>query len=387
MLEEYKEYIYHCLKCGACRSAFGVYGPTCPSGERFGFDSYYAIGRLAIARGVMEGQLELNQQLAQRIFTCVSCAACDEQCSPAMGLKPVRVIEELKACMVEEGVVPAKVRDFLENIQRYGNPYGEPQSGRGKWADGLGVKRYEHGDEMLLYIGCVGSYDNRSQQAARALATVLLKAGVKFGILGDEERCDGNEVLRLGERELFEYIAEENIKSFKELGVKKVVTFSPHSYNAMKNEYPRLGAEFEVLHYTQLLRDLMKERRLSVAKDIQAKVTYHDPCFLGRYNKEYDAPREILTSVPGIKFVEMRRTREYSFCCGGGGGNFYTDLIGGGENHPARVRIREVRDSGASIVAVACPICLTMLEDAVKSEGLENQVSVKDIAEVLDEIC
>ena len=394
-LQEFQQNVFLCFGCGACR---GIWGRReeglCPVfATGVGFEDSIPRGRVTVAQDLLSGRISYSKGLAESLYRCTQCAGCVVLCGaddPETGhpiIDVPSIVEAMKADVVQLALVPAKVRDFLENIQRYGNPYGEPQSGRGKWADGLGVKRYEHGDEMLLYIGCVGSYDNRSQQAARALATVLLKAGVKFGILGDEERCDGNEVLRLGERELFEYIAEENIKSFKELGVKKVVTFSPHSYNAMKNEYPRLGAEFEVLHYTQLLRDLMKERRLSVAKDIQAKVTYHDPCFLGRYNKEYDAPREILTSVPGIKFVEMRRTREYSFCCGGGGGNFYTDLIGGGENHPARVRIREVRDSGASIVAVACPICLTMLEDAVKSEGLENQVSVKDIAEVLDEIC
>ena len=387
MLEDYKEYIYHCLKCGACRSAFRVYGPTCPSGERFSFDSYYAIGRLEIARAVLEDRLQLSDKTAQRVFTCASCGACDEQCYPAMGLKPLQVIEELKAFMVEEGVVPPKVRDFLENVYKYGNPYGEGKDKRDKWAEGNGMKQYQPGDEFLLYIGCVGSYDTRSQQVAKALGSLLLNTGVSFGILGAEEKCDGNEVLRLGERELFQHLAQENIKALKDLQVKSIITLSPHSYNAMKNDYPELGADFELVHYTQFLRDLIKSKKMNLTKGFKARVTYHDPCFLGRHNKEYDAPREVLSSVPGVELTEMESRREHSFCCGGGGGNFYTDMLGGAENSPSRVRIREAYATGAEVLAVACPTCMTMLDDAVKVEGLEDKLAVKDIAEIVREAC
>jgi len=383
VLEDCKDDIYHCLKCGACRSAFRVFGPTCPSGERFGFDSYYAIGRLSLARAILEDKIGLTDKTAQRVFTCVSCAACDEQCSPGIGLKPLRVIEELKATMVENSVVPPKVRDFLENVYKYKNPYGEPADKRGKWAEGMCVKKYEPGDEYLLYIGCVGSYDTRSQQSAKALASLLQKAGVSFGILGSEEMCDGNEVLRLGERELFQYMAEENIKSFRELKVKNVIALSPHAYNVMKNEYSKLGAEFEVVHYTQFLRDLIMSKKLKLASRFMGRVTYHDPCFLGRCNGEYEAPREVLASVAGVELAEMRRSREHSFCCGGGGGNFYTDLIGGSENSPNRIRVREALETGAKIIAVACPVCITMLEDGIKAEEAEEKIVVRDISEIL----
>jgi len=387
VLQDYKEYIYHCLKCGACRSAFGVYGPTCPSGERFGFESYYAIGRLSLARAILEDRISLSEKAAQRIFTCVNCAACDEQCSPGIGLKPLQVIEELKAVLVENSLVPPKVRDFLENIYKYKNPYGEAAAKRGKWAETLGVKNYEIGDENLLYIGCVASYDNRSQQTARAAALLLQDAKISFGILGSEEMCDGNEVLRLGERELFQYIAEENIKQFNALQVKNVITLSPHAYNVMKNEYSKLGADFGVVHYTQFLRDLIRNNRLKLAKNSKVRVTYHDPCFLGRHNREYDVPRELLRSVPGLEIVEMESTREHSFCCGGGGGNFYTDLLGNAENSPSRIRAREASATGAEVLAVACPVCATMLEDAIKAEELEGRIRVRDIAEVLKEAC
>jgi len=190
----------------------------------------------------------------------------------------------------------------------------------------------------------------------------------------------------MGSTSLFQELAEENIQKFKDLGIKKIVTLSPHSYNAIKNDYPEFGGNFEVYHYTQLLRDLIKDEKLDLSK-FDAKVAYHDSCFLGRYNNEYDAPREILNAIPGIELVEMERNRENSLCCGGGGGNFYTDFLGEYKDSPARIRIREAYDVGASILAVACPICLTMLEDALKVEGLEEKMAIKDISEIVNEIC
>ncbi len=288
--------------------------------------------------------------------------------------------------MVERGSIPSAVKQFLENIQRQGNPYGNARIKRGEWVDGTGIKQYEE-QEFLYYVGCVGSYDTRAKETAKTLGEVLLKVGVSFGVLGNEENCDGNEVSKLGEESLFQLLAEENIQKFKDLGVKKIVTLSPHSYNAIKNDYPKFDGSFEVFHYTQLLRDLIKGGRLDVSGGLNAKVTYHDPCFLGRWNQEYDTPREVLNTIPGIELIEMERNRESTLCCGGGGGNFYTDFLGGSEDSPARIRIREAYATGASVVAVACPNCLTMLEDAVKAEGLEEKLTIKDVSEIVGEAC
>jgi len=198
------------------------------------------------------------------------------------------------------------------------------------------------------------------------------------------EGCDGNEVNGLGEKGLFELLAKDNIDTFKRLNVKKIITLSPHAYNAIKNDYPPYGGNFEVYHYTQFLRDIIKEKTIDFPKDFAYRVTYHDPCFLGRYNNEYDAPRDILKEIPGVELLEMERNRENSFCCGGGGANFYTDLFGSEENSPARIRIREAHATGAKILAVACPTCMTMLEDALKVEDLEQEISILDISEIIE---
>jgi Fe-S oxidoreductase len=295
------------------------------------------------------------------------------------------MITAAKSEMVERGKIPAAVKEFLGNVQRQGNPYGKARSKRGEWKEGIAVEQYQ-GQDFLYYVGCEGSYDTRAQRSARALAKVLQKAGVSFGVLGNEENCDGNEVGKLGEEALFEMLAEDNIAQFKGLGVKKIVALSPHSYNAMKNDYPKHDGKFKVLHYTQLLQNLINEGKLKISGNLHAKVTYHDPCFLGRWNGEYDAPRAILASVPGIQVVEMEKAKVSALCCGGGGGNFYIDSLGGSEDSPARRRVREAHETGANILAVACPNCLTMLEDAVKAEGLESSLTVKDISEIIEEV-
>jgi Fe-S oxidoreductase len=212
---------------------------------------------------------------------------------------------------------------------------------------------------------------------------LLLKAGVSFGVLGSKEICDGNEVEMLGEDGLLEELAEKNIKQFSDLGVKRIITLSPHSYNALKNTYPKFGGDYKVFHYTQILRDLIKTGKLAVSDSPKARVTFHDPCFLGRWNQEYDAPRKVLKTLTGIEFIEMEMNKKGALCCGGGAGNFFMDLLGGSDESPARIRARQAHAVGADILAVACPNCLTMLEDAVKVEGLEEKIKVRDIAEII----
>lgn len=384
-LEDYKEFIHLCRLCGNCRQADTSYLPICPSGERFGLDEYYSRGKAIIAQNLLDGKLNWSQSLADVIYKCTMCGACTEQCPVSYKDYILKVFQTLREECVDRSLIPQSVKKFFENIYMYSNPWREPRQKRGEWAEGTGVRQYQPSDEFLYYVGCIGSYDERGNRIARALGEVLLHSGLSFGILGSEESCDGNEVNMLGEEGLFELLATENIKKFKELNVKKIVTLSPHAYNAMKGEYPQYGGSFEVKHYTQLLRDIIRKGKIDVSKGLNARVTYHDPCFLGRYNGQYDAPREILQSIPGIELMEMERNRENSFCCGGGAGNFYTDFLHGGENSPGRIRVREAYDTGAKILAVACPSCMTMLEDAAKTEGLDEKLAVKDIAEIVKE--
>jgi Fe-S oxidoreductase len=334
-----------------------------------------------LIRAWMNQDIEWTESLTKILYSCTTCNNCVEGCKFPFGDEIANIIVAGRQEMVENGLVLPKVKRFFENVEAYSNPYRELRENRNKWAEGTKIKQYSE-EEFLYYVGCVGSYDERGQEVARALGDVLLATGVSFGILGSKEECDGNEVKMLGERRIFEMLAEKNIKLFSDLGIKKVVALSPHSYNAFKNYYPN---KFEVFHYTQLLCELIKDGRLNVSKGLDAKVTYHDPCFLGRHNSEYETPREVLNAIPGIELVEMERNRENAFCCGGGSGNFYIDSFGGGEYSPARIRIREAYETGANILAVACPICMTMFTDAVKSEELEGKLIVKDISEIVKE--
>ena len=327
------------------------------------------------------GEIEWTESLAKILYSCTACNNCVQSCKFPFNKDIVDIIVAAREEMVENGLVMPRVARFFRNVEAYGNPYREVRENRGRWAEATGIQPYA-GQEFLFYVGCVGSFDEKGQKAARALGEILLTAGVSFGVLGSEEECDGNEIHILGEKRIFQMLRDKNTRLFEKIGAKRVITLSPHSYSAFKNNYPN---KFEVFHYTEILRDLIKEGRLHFSSTPDAKVTYHDPCFLGRHNGEYDAPRQVLRAIPGVELVEMERNRENSFCCGGGSGNFYTDFFGSRENSPSRIRVREACETGAHILAVACPTCAVMLGEAVKDEGVEEKLVVRDIAEIVRE--
>ncbi|GAB4340225.1 MAG: hypothetical protein Kow0099_16040 [Candidatus Abyssubacteria bacterium] len=376
---EYQDLIHRCFRCGYCKFTRDYRDFNCPTYRKFWFETYSPGGRMWLYRGLLNGDINPSPRLAEIFYSCVTCGNCAEQCVFEFGPNLVDIFVEARRELVELGVTPPAVRDYLKGIHVHGNPYKQTD-GRGDWARGLDIAPYQ-GQEYLFYVGCVGSYDDRGQEMARAAAKLLGEAGLSFGVLGDKERCDGNEVHLLGESVLFQELAEHNTRMFKSLGVKKIIALSPHGYNAFKKEYPAFGGDFEVLHYTQVLAQLVGSGALAFS-GLTAKVTYHDPCYLGRHNDEFDAPREVLRAIPGLSLVEMEKNKKNSLCCGGGGGNFFTEIIGSGEGSPARVRLREAVETGASILAVACPYCARMFEDARKSESLEGIIEVKDIAEI-----
>jgi len=383
-MKEYTKQIHRCFRCGYCKFPADYSDFNCPSYARFRFDTYSTSGRLWLIYAWLKGEIEWSEHLAEILYSCTTCKNCVEQCPMKFASDIVDWIVAARSDTMEKekGRIPPAVSSFLEDVYRLGNPLKE-RGRRDAWANG--IKRYETGDEYLLYVGCLGSYDESGQRMARSVATLLSKTGVSFGILGNEENCCGNEVYLLGENELFQLLVEKNVQKFKELGVKKVVTLSPHAYNAIRNNYPLVSnAYFEVYHYTQLLRGLLRSNKIKPSQN-KIKVTYHDPCFLGRYNQIYDEPREILQSIPGVELVEMERSRENSFCCGGGSGNFVTDLLAGSKESPSRIRVREAYETGADILAVACPSCMTMFQDAIKVEELEDKLTVKDISQLVAE--
>ena len=380
---DHAEIVHRCFRCGYCKFPGDYVDFNCPSYKAYGSDTYAPGGRMWLIRAWLSNEIETGPRFAEILYSCVACDNCKDQCVyPRFKDFLPDIFQETKAELVNEGKIPPEVRDYFKAVTVNGNPYKLPQEERGKWAEGTGVKEFSD-QEYLFYVGCVGSYDEVGQKMARSVGSLLSDVGVSMGILGSEEACDGNEVKILGETGLFTKLAEDNILKFKIKGVKKIITLDPHALNAFKKDYPNLGGRFEVYHFTEILAGLMENQKVALS-EYKAKVTYHDPCYLGRHNMIYDPPREILKGIPGLELVEMRRNRVSAFCCGGGGGNFFTDIIGTGEDSPGRVRIREALDTGAEIVAVACPQCAKMLTDAVKAEDLEDRLEVVDIAEIVN---
>jgi Fe-S oxidoreductase len=263
---------------------------------------------------------------------------------------------------------------------------GTTQAKRMDWAKDLNVKTFPTTAkaDVLFFVCCSNVYDMRNQEAARTMASVFDKMGVTFATLGAEEWCCGDHMLRMGEKGLFEQLAEHNVSMFKKFEAEKIVTLSPHCYNTFKNDKPYSDAKLNVQHYTQFLAEAIQNGRLKLSKPLKKKIAYHDPCFLGKRNDVFDAPRQILQSMKGVELVEMKRLKQSSFCCGGGAGRVWTeDALP--EKRPSTNRLQEALSLNVDTVAVACPYCVTTLEDAVKVLDAENRISVKDILELVKE--
>ncbi len=381
MDRDYTELLHRCFRCGWCKLPTNYQDFNCPAYLKYRFESFASGGRMWLIRAWLNGEIEPGERFAKILYSCVTCRNCVEACAlPNIKDRLVDIFVAARADLVEQGRIPPAVRDYLKALSVSGNPYKMPQEHRGNWAEGLGIERY-HGQEYLFYVGDVGSYDEVGMRMARSVAALLQSAGVSLGILGEEETSDGNDARALGEKGLADYLAGQNIGTFRNKGVKKIITLSPHGYNAMRNEYPVCGGVFEVFHYTQII-NLLLGGRIRPGEYLK-RVTYHDPCYLGRWNNEYGAPRRILGSIRGLVFVEMDRNRNNALCCGGGGGNFFTDMLGTGPDLSSRARVREALATGAEIIAVACPQCYKMLDDAVKAEGAQDAIEVKEVSEIV----
>jgi Fe-S oxidoreductase len=363
-----------CIQCGKCTGG-------CPVARKTALNIRSMIYHMLV-------EPEMDADAHPELWDCTCCFTCVERC--LKDVEPAELVIALRGQLVESGRIPDTIGTALMAIFRQGNPVGIAREDRAAWAGGLEIKAAQDGCETLYLVGCIPSYDQRAQPVARALAGALTAAGVDFGTLGTEESCCGNEVRRMGESGLFEMLVEENGELIHSTGVSRIVTTSPHCFNTFKNEYGLDG--IEVLHYTQFITELIEEGKLKLSEPPPSKrggreggltVTYHDPCFLGKQNHVFDEPRAILRAIPGVKLVEMDRNRERSLCCEGGGGRMWSE----GTNLEERLafqRVQEAADTGAEILAVACPFCLLTLEDAVKVQGLEERLKVMDIMELVD---
>jgi len=334
---------------------------------------------------VREATFGLTEIESEDIWRCTTCGRCPQRCP-----RDVQQIESgvaLRRIATEYGVFPPSVKPVSTargSLVGEGNPLSEPRKDRAKWAEGLSVKSFTEEMEILYFPGCYLSYDPRLKKVAKATAAILNKAGVDYGILGEKESCCGESIRKTGEEELFRQLAKENIKTFIDNGVKKILVSSPHCYHTFKNEYPEFMVNFEVVHLSQYLFELIQEGRLEFGKAYEKKVAYHDPCYLGRHNGVYDEPRGVLKKVSGLELQEMVDSREDSLCCGGGGGRVWMETEKG--ERFSDLRIEQALGVGAEVLATSCPYCITMLEDSRVTMGLDEKIEVKDITEIIQEV-
>jgi Fe-S oxidoreductase len=322
----------------------------------------------------------------EEIWACTTCGACQEVCP--VNIEHVRKIIGLRRNLVlSRNKMPESALLMLRNMQSRGNPWAGVQAMRlrGDWTNGLEIKVLAEGDKIdtLFWVGCTGALVERNVKATLAMANVLKAAGVDCGVLGDVETCCGDPARRAGYEFQFQIMAEQNIETFKSHEIKKIITACPHCYNTIKNEYPKFGGNFEVVHYTQFIADLIKQGKIKLTNDLNSKLTYHDPCYLGRYNNVYQEPRGILQSIPKVKFAEMERSGSSSFCCGGGGGLMWIEEQPG-TTKISHMRLEDVLKTGADTVVTACPYCLQMFEESIEHKGIQNKLKAMDLIEVVE---
>ena len=383
--------LYSCTWCGRCHAAC----PAQLSGKSLSPREIILNLKghlLEEGPGLLNGKAKASANMIgdvvteDAIWACTTCGACIDAC--AVKVEHVRRIMDLRRNLVlTQNKMPETAQLMLRNMQSRGHPWAGIQSLRlrGDWTDGLDVKVLADGDtaDTLFWVGCTGALVERNVKATISMTRVLKAAGVDFAVLGEAETCCGDPARRAGYEFQFQMMAEQNIETFKSHNVKEIVTSCPHCYNTLKNEYPQYGGDFNVVHYTQFIGKLIARGKLKLANALNARVTYHDPCYLGRYNGVYQEPRQILQSIPQTNLVEMARTRNKAFCCGGGGGHMWIEEQSG-TTKINQMRLDDALKTGAEQVVTACPYCLQMFEEGIEHKGIKGALKVQDLAEVVE---
>ena len=359
----------YCYQCGLCDT-------VCP---------WNRVRSFSMRKLIREATFGLTEIESEDLWRCTTCGKCPQYCP--RGVKQIESGVSLRRIAAENDIFPgpiAPIRTVSVGLMGEGNPFNEERKKRADWAEGLSVKTFTEGMDVLYFSCCYLSYAPRLKKVAAATVDILKKAGVKFGILGSKESCCGESIRKTGNEELYRKLAKDNIKAFIDNGVKKILVSSPHSYHTFKNEYPEFMVNFEVVHVSQYILELINDGRLKLNGEYPKKVTYHDPCYMGRHNGIFDEPREILKKMNGLELLEMPDSRENSLCCGGGGGRIWVETPKA--ERFSDLRLQQAIDVGAEVLATSCPYCITNFEDSRLSldEGVE--LEIRDITEIIQEL-
>jgi Fe-S oxidoreductase len=383
---EFETYLPHIQTCVNCYCGLCV--AYCPALEETKDESLSARGLAQIMDGIERGEFGLEDLPDEVIYSCTGCRWCEWNCSQNTPLwltqhgdrtskvSGATMTEIMRSIRVEKGEVPKAVKDALDSIVSMGNPYGRPRDVKDKWVEDLGCTF--KGEDTVLYVGSMVPYEDRSAKMAEALIDILKKANFSFAMIGGDESDSGALPRYMGEEGLFQDLVERDVKVLEEKGIKHIICLSPHDQDAFMNYYG--FPDIDVKHYTEVLLEIIKDGKIKLNKKVNKKVTYHDPCYLGRKLDIFDQPRDILKSIPGVELVEMDRNREMTYCCGGGGTGLWYELP---RIHMNYTRADHAKDKGVDYLAVACPICLQMLDDGVKARDYD--IEVKDIAQIVME--
>jgi len=398
-LEDFRDMIWGCARCNWCQNQWGwnvksaEFSEVCPAFHEYRIFPYSGMGKMHIARAVLEGDFDYEDapEMIDFLYTCTTCGACEMNCQRLQDKEPLKVNETLRAKFVKDGFGPKpEHKRLISSVKNYDNPWMQPRTQRDRWAKKIQIKDVsKEKAQTLFFVGCTAAFNNTLWKMAQHTATILLAGKTDLGMLGKNEICCGSPIARVGDRETFFDIAKKNVKLINDTGVKEIVTFCPGCYRAIQYDYPEVpgipALQAKVYHSAEYIDMLIQKKRLTLKGKIDMKVTWHDPCHMGRHCGIYEQPRRILRAIPGIELVEMERIKDQSWCCGGGGGAraAYPDFA----RKTALKRIAEAKKTGAQAIVTQCPFCEQNISEALThaDDGMQlldlNELLIKVLPE------